>query len=492
MKKGGIFLFIIIIFIFIFIFMNNSENNKNLGNYYYDPDITHHPLTLGRQHFKANFKSTFGSSPTNFIYKYNTNFMKYMTTSNVIDKTPGVNHIYTPPSQFNSPGLVQNKLPDYILNYPTPNNGNRASLMSKDYQTLLNNNKKTGALIPKTNIIANSPFREFRTPDRVLTGRGLNFDGTDLLDDQISVYNILIYLIYDVGGLYRYISGVNDTNYISAYGWFTDAAINVPLIMSDLCNTIRNNANISVLFYAQTIILYYFLCFGISLKTYLNTLFAQENITLDYIDNLVSDSNLENWLDITTLTGKPQEQVDVINTQACIKTGINFVYMMLLSFNMNICENNQPYGEGFQQFNYIETISSSKTFFTITNGSSDIRFSNSSGYNNPNKSSSSKYILNPGPDVNVFKNIAIVYNGMDDGSGDNNVVITMTGTDSSGNALSTYKNPVAFPPDRSNSNYIAWIIPLNYPVTVNSFTAALECNGKGCSIKNYFSLFVNN
>jgi hypothetical protein len=262
--------------------------------------------------------------------------------------------------------------------------------MSKDYQTLLNNNKKTGALIPKTNIIAKSPFREFRTPDRVLTGRGLNFDGTHLLDDQISVYNILIYLIYDVGGLYRYISGVKDTNYISAYGWFTDAAINVPLIMSDLCNTIRNNANISVLFYAQTIILYYFLCFGISLKTYLNTLFGQENVTLDYIDNLVSESNLQNWFDINTDIYKtPQEQLDVIYTQLPIKAGINFIYMMLLSFNMNICDDNKPYKQGFQQFNYIETISSSKTFFTInTNGSSDLRFSKSSGYNNPSSSSS--------------------------------------------------------------------------------------------------------
>ena len=165
---------------------------------------------------------------------------------------------------------------------------------------------------------------------------------------------------------------------------------------------------------------------------------------------------------------------------------------MLLSVNINICDDNKPYEQGFQEFNYTETISGSKTFFTITNGSSDLRFSNSSGYNNPSSSSSSKYILNPGPDVNVFKNIVIVYNGMDDGTGDNNVVITIDGKDYYNENLGTYKNPVAFPPDRSNFNYIAWIIPINYPVTVNSFTAAMECNGKGCMIKNYFFLFVNN
>jgi hypothetical protein len=272
------------------------------------------------------------------------------------------------------------------------------------------------------------------------------------------------------------------------------------MLIGDLCNKITNTCrnDISLLFYAQTVILYYFLAFGISLKTYLNTLFGQENVTLDYIDNLVSNSNLQNWLDPNITDKTSQEERDIMGTQSTVKIGIKFVYMMLLSFNMNICDDNKPYKQGFQQFNYIETVSTSKTFFTITNGSSDLRFSNSSGYNNPssssssNESSSSKYILNPGPDVNVFKNIAIVYNGMDNGNGDNNVVITMTGTDSNGKPLATYKNPVAFPPDRSNSNYIAWVIPLNYPVTVNSFTAAMECNGKGCSIKNYFFLFVNN
>jgi hypothetical protein len=573
MKKLTLFLLLGLIILIIYLYnrsqVDNSDSENKTAETTETPkntqditrirrnilpfDLKTHPLSLGISKFNAtinatpdinfiqkslSFFSTSSTSPRDTviyygketkIYDYNKDWRSiayYYDPITKIVENPSVNYIRnTPPPQFYSPGLL-NTLPAYITDLAK--NGEyvyRTPLMAQTLDSLYKNHKKPGAAIPSTNInFLDMNFINFLNPDSTLL-YNRDFDGSELSTGQISLLNVMVYLYNITGSIYKYtnpfLNNGSELSYRQPYTWLISTGQPFPQTLEVLCNKLVNNYGCITpsLFYTQTLLLYFFLAFGDKLDDLIDTVFGKQYVTIDYVNSLVTDSNLENWFGGPVPGGYTESFNDkyflIGYTQSFLISFIIFIQFIDLSFNINICEYNKPSRQGFQQFNYLNPInssSSSNTFFTISSSSSSsLTFSLDSGYSLKSfsssssssssssfssfssfssSSSSSSNIFNPGPDVNIFKNIVIVYNGKDNGSGDNNVVINIDGTDSTGANLSRYSNPVAFAPDRSNFNYIVWIIPLNYPVTVNSFSASL--NGENCTIEKYFLLFVNN
>jgi hypothetical protein len=478
--------------------------------------------------FSGNGSTRNFTTKAGYFYNYNVPYLlgsnKYLTnnmnSSNGRILNPGVDYVFGPPPQFISPGLKRTSLPPYITK--DGSSPYRDSLGNKDITHFVGTNSSgeyyfktttdsgimpsTGFSVTYNKIPIN--YEHYNLDPYIRDPLGnwdfllkqdtpLNFDGTILTSDSVTLMNILVY--YEMYYGYKYIVTPPDSAvpiiYADVYAWlkFSDFPSTPDNTITLLANDLTD---VSQLFYIQTSTMYAFMAFGSKLKSLLNKAFNTE-VSLDYLQKLTSDSNLNNWYsnfnNIST-TDWTNEQGLWYGVQSGLCDYILFINLMLIFFNMNILDDNKPYGQGYQEFNSTSQITlksgETNTFFSIsTDSSSSNVFSNNSGYS----VSSSSFLKNPGFNVNYFKNIVVVYSGMDDG-GDkpSTVTVNLVGVDNFNSPLGTYSNPLAFEPDRLNLNYIVWIIPLNYPVKLSSMTVTAECNGSSCLINSYFITLVNN